>query len=387
MVDGLAARGVDTWLISHDSDRVELEERFRRCPDRLLLSPSLPGMARMFTAGEKLPDGLRNLAWAVTQLERQYAMAPRIRQLVREHAIDVVHQPIGIAPGIPSPLTNLGAPLVVGPLNGGLSMPPGFADRDPAMARAVQRARKPLGRLAHSVVRGKLQASVVFVANERTRDVLPTRAAVQSALMPESAVNLRDWEPKDHDQPAEGPVRFVYLGRLVAYKSADLLLESFADVARTVDARLELIGDGPLLPALQEQVTRLGLADHVVFGGWMSKTQAAQRLRSSDIYVLPTLREAGGTSVLEAMASGLPSVVADWGGPAEYVDTSVGIRVSVASRQRFVSDFAAAMIDLASDPQRRAAMGQAARTRVAEHYDWDVLIDSLLSTYRRLAQI
>ncbi len=84
-------------------------------------------MTPVFTHGEKLADRPRAVAWAVTQIERQPAMAGRIRHLVGELAIDVVHQPIGVAPSMPSPLTRLGVPLVIGPLNGGMVMPPAFA--------------------------------------------------------------------------------------------------------------------------------------------------------------------------------------------------------------------------------------------------------------------
>ena len=145
----LRRRGVAAWLVAHDSDREELTAEFAAEPERLVLTSSLPGMGPVFPLGEKLPDGPRAVAWAVTQLERQLAMVPVIRRLVSELGIDVVHQPIGIAPGVPSPLRRLGAPLVVGPLNGGMVMPPAFRDRDPRLARVTQALRRPIGAAGH----------------------------------------------------------------------------------------------------------------------------------------------------------------------------------------------------------------------------------------------
>ena len=121
LFDRLRQHGVDAWLVAHDGDRAELTERFADCPDRLILTRGWRSLSQVFTFGQKLPDGLRSVAWGITQVERQQAMVGEIRKLVRELSIDVVHQPIGIAPNMPSPLTRLGAPLVVGPLNGGLS--------------------------------------------------------------------------------------------------------------------------------------------------------------------------------------------------------------------------------------------------------------------------
>jgi glycosyltransferase involved in cell wall biosynthesis len=424
LFDRLRGHGVDAWLVAHDGDRTELTERFADCPDRLILTRGWRSLSQVFTFGQKLPDGLRSVAWGITQVERQQAMVGEIRRLVRELSIDVVHQPIGIAPNMPSPLTRLGAPLVVGPLNGGLSMPPAFRARESRTARIVQTARRPVGHAAHQVLRGKLEASVVLAANEHTRALLPKPALTRSRIMPESAVIFDDWPAKDRGAGAgagagaggaggaggldgvgrvdgvggvrspnaagvvdPAPIRFVYLGRLVAYKSPDLLLEGFvqfARSARTVDARLEIIGDGPMRTELEAEAGRLGVTDRVTFAGWLSKSDASARLRASDVFVHPSLREPGGTSVLEAMATGLPCIVADWGGPAEYVQDGTGIRISVASREAFVGNIADAMAQLATNPQLRSDMGAKARARVAEYYDWDVLTAQLVKIYQEL---
>jgi glycosyltransferase involved in cell wall biosynthesis len=398
LFDRLRQHGVDAWLVAHDGDRAELTERFADCPDRLILTRGWRSLSQVFTFGQKLPDGLRSVAWGITQVERQQAMVGEIRKLVHELSIDVVHQPIGIAPNIPSPLTRLGAPLVVGPLNGGLSMPPAFRGRDSRTARMVQAARRPVGHAAHHVIRGKLEASVVLAANEHTRALLPPPALARSRIMPESAVIFGDWPAKDHrvagaagaagvDAPgarAAAPIRFVYLGRLVAYKSPDLLIEGFALASKTVDARVEIIGDGPMRADLEALAKRLGVADRVTFAGWLTKPEASARLRDSDVFVHPSLREPGGTSVLEAMATGLPCIVADWGGPAEYIEDGTGIRVSVASRDTFVANIADGMTRLAADPGLRQDMGMKARARVAEYYDWDVLTAQLVKIYQEL---
>ena len=389
LFDRLRRHGVDAWLVAHDGDRVELTERFADCPDRLILTRGWRSLSQVFTFGQRLPDGLRSVAWGITQVERQQAMVGEIRRLVRQLSIDVVHQPIGIAPNMPSPLTRLGAPLVVGPLNGGLSMPPAFRGRESRTARIVQSARRPVGHAAHHVLRGKLEASVVLAANEHTRALLPEPALTRSRIMPESAVIFDDWPAKDYRAEVGDatPIRFVYLGRLVAYKSPDLLLEGFAQfarAARTIDARLEIIGDGPMRADLEAQAGRLGVTDRVTFAGWLTKPDASARLQASDVFVHPSLREPGGTSVLEAMVTGLPCIVADWGGPAEYVQDGTGIRVSVASREAFVGNIADALARLATNPQLRNDMGAKARARAAEYYDWDVLTAQLVKIYQEL---
>lgn len=382
----LRRRGVEAWLVAHDSDRDELLAEFADEPERLVLTSSLPGMRPVFTLGEKLPDGPRLLAWGVTQVERQIAMVPVIRRLVAELGIDVVHQPIGIAPGMPSPLRKLGAPVVIGPLNGGMVMPPAFRGRDPRLARFTQALRRPVGAATHRVLRGKLEAATVLVANERTRELLPAAARRVSHLMPESAVVVADWPEKTDGAASDGVVRFVFLGRLVPYKSPDLAIRAFARARARTDVRLEIIGDGPLRPSLEALAAELGVSDAVDFRGWLGKSEISGRLRAADVFLFPSLREPGGTVVLEAMASGLPSIVADWGGPAEYIQDGSGIRVDVSSPERFIEDMAAAIVTLAEDPDLRRSAGSAARARVAAEYDWDVLVDRLLQLYAEIGR-
>ncbi len=151
---------------------------------------------------------------------------------------------------------------------------------------------------------------------------------------------------------------------------------------RCPQARLEILGDGDERQALEAQSERLGLADRVEFAGWVTADEAARRLRGSDVFVLPSLRESGGVVLLEAMAVGLPVVASRWGGPGVHVDDATGIRVAPDTRDGFVAGLADAMIRLAESPELRETMGRAAIRRVESGtYDWDRKIDRFLEIY------
>jgi glycosyltransferase involved in cell wall biosynthesis len=103
--------------------------------------------------------------------------------------------------------------------------------------------------------------------------------------------------------------------------------------------------------------------------------------------VLPSLRECGGTVILEAMAMGLPVIATRWGGPANYVDDSMGIRVAPDTRESFIGGLAEAMIELAESPQLRRQMSEAARRRAGtNYYDWDSKADRMLEIFRQTLQ-
>jgi hypothetical protein len=86
--------------------------------------------------------------------------------------------------------------------------------------------------------------------------------------------------------------------------------------------------------------------------------------------------------ILEAMASGLPVVATNWGGPRDYLDDSCGILVEPASRRQFVNGLAEAMVRLATNQELRRQMGDAGRRKVVEKFDWQRKVDSMLEIYR-----
>jgi glycosyltransferase involved in cell wall biosynthesis len=116
------------------------------------------------------------------------------------------------------------------------------------------------------------------------------------------------------------------------------------------------------------------------------QVECAHKLKDSDVFVLPSLYECGGAVVLEAMACGLPVIATKWGGPLDYIDQSCGILVEPTSRPAFVQGLAAAMLDLATNPDRRRSMGDAGRRRAADEFDWQRKVDRILEIYRRSAR-
>jgi glycosyltransferase involved in cell wall biosynthesis len=381
----LRARDVPAWLLTHSSARAELTELLP--PDelaRVTFASGLPGFGPVFTWGERLPTGPRTIAWAITQMERQAAMVPVARRLVRDLGIDVVHQPISVSPVIPSPLAGLGVPVVMGPLNGAMELPPGLRGRDSAVYALTKAVRPVVASVANQLVRGRRRAAAVLVANDRTRLLLPGPVRRRAMEFPETGVVLSSWPAGATGQaggPA-GPTRFLFAGRLVGWKAVDILLDAFALVSRQVPAELEIVGDGPERDRLTRQAAQIG--EGITFPGWLDPAGLGRRMRACDVFVSPSLQESGGIAVLEAMASARPVVASAWGGHLSTVDSDTGVLVDVSSREILVRGLADAMVTLARDPALRARLGEAGRHRVAARYDWDVLVDRLLSLYDQI---
>ena len=178
-------------------------------------------------------------------------------------------------------------------------------------------------------------------------------------------------------------VHFVFLGRLIDWKAVDLLLEAFVAVVAQTDAVLEIIGDGDIRGELEAQTARLGIDSSVIFSGWLSQEQCALKMQQADTMIFPSLRECGGAVVMEVMAVGLPVIATNWGGPADYLDSTCGILVEPSSREGFVKGLTEAMLKLAQSPELRESMGSAGYSRVRELFDWERKVDRMIEIYQQ----
>lgn len=383
----LRSRGIEAWLVVHSRTRDELTALFPNDLDRIRFVPETFLHKVLWWSEVPLPKRLSSFTFGLlSRLLTQRQARRIIRRLVAEHQVDVVHQPIPLAAKECSFLYDLGAPLVIGPLNGAMEFPPAFRRRQSAFESLCMSAGRWASNMVNRLIPGKLQAAIVLVANERTRQALPSGIRGKVVTLIDNCVDLATWKPSERTEaPADQPVRFVYLGRLVDWKAVDLLLEAFPAVARQSTATLDIIGDGALRNELEAQARRLGIADRVRFLGWKTQAQCAVELQSAAALILPSLYECGGAVVLEAMGVGLPVVATDWGGPADYVDATCGFLVHPSSRETFITGLSDAMLKLASDPLLRRQFGEAARRRVVEKFDWQKKVDRTLQIYAEAA--
>jgi glycosyltransferase involved in cell wall biosynthesis len=164
----------------------------------------------------------------------------------------------------------------------------------------------------------------------------------------------------------QGP-RLLFVGRLAAVKGLPVLFEALkALVPRHPGLMLELIGDGSERAGLERRVAAAGLGDHVRFLGYRGQAEVADRLRETDVFVLPSFAEGVPVVLMEAMASRVPVVATRVAGVGELVrDGESGFTVPPGDPVAL----AAAIDALLADPALCARMGEAGRAHVAAEYD------------------
>lgn len=181
-------------------------------------------------------------------------------------------------------------------------------------------------------------------------------------------------------------VRIGTVGRLQPVKDQKTLLIALAEVfQRRPDlrerARIVVVGDGPLRTELQTRAGALGLAEHVLFAGASSNVH--EWLRTLDVFVLPSLNEGISNTLLEAMATGLPTLVTAVGGNVELVreDDCGGL-----FRPGDAGALASRLIAYLDSPMARRRDGAAARARCEERFSLRSMLSGYESLYRGLLQ-
>ena len=172
-------------------------------------------------------------------------------------------------------------------------------------------------------------------------------------------------EGRDSVRPYAGSEpRLLCIGRLIPVKGHLVLLRALAQArAREPSLVLEIAGQGPLEPALKAYAKELGLSGAVRFLGYVSPIQAA--IEGAAAVVVPSLGEGFGMVALEAMERSRPVIASDVGGLPEIVsDCETGFVVPAGDAEALAD----AMIALASDLPRAAAMGEAGRRRALESF-------------------
>lgn len=239
------------------------------------------------------------------------------------------------------------------------------------------RGRKILDR-----VTGSRNAALVAVSRAVAEDFQRHMGWRNIRVVP-NGVDLQAFAPAARggaaaEWPAPG-LRLLSVGRLHPQKGHRVLLDAIGR-AREAGTPLSLLvaGEGAERAALEAQAGALGLQGQVRLAG---RRDVHALLASADVFVFPSLYEAVGIALLEAMASGLPVVASRTGGIPEVVEDGVsGILVAPGDAE----DLARALVSLDRDPERRRRLGAAARAR-AEAFDIRVTVRALEDLYDEVA--
>ena len=370
----LQRQGVRVHQITHKRVKAELDR-------------SYPGLSITY-----IPDTLLEkllYRWKLSEQALNFiflrSAAKRVKALLRDNPGAVVHFTSPVSPILPYPSIP-GALVVIGPINGNIHYPPAFQHRE-KLAYKIRRWLHPSMQFLHKhSFSGKRKADALLVAGgQRTYDSLRMAGCTDNQFVDsiDSGVlnRLNDTERITH---AGANLKFFHNGRLVEHKGTDLVVKSLTKTRNQI--QLDIIGRGPELAKLRSLVGQLRLEGRVKFIEWVpDHNDLARMLREYRAFVFPSLAEANGIVVQEAMVQGLPVIACDWGGPGLLVTPQTGILIEPVSEEFVIDQLAIAMDLLAENGELAESMSLNGRKRALERgFLWSGVIRDWRKVYQEV---
>ncbi|MEO0793780.1 MAG: glycosyltransferase family 4 protein [Verrucomicrobiota bacterium] len=333
------------------------------------------------TLGWTIYSAFYNLAYPVFEKKLWRMIEARINN----GEFDLVHRVTPLSPTTSSPIAKrlhrAKVPFVVGPLNGGVPWPAGF-DEIRRQEKEWLSYVRGLYKLTPGLNKTRDLADALLLASDHTfgETVTTSDRRDKAVYIPENAIDPTRF-PMSEKPAMNGCLKIAFVGRLVPYKGAVTLLEAAIPLLKTHRVHLDIIGDGSEMGRLKDLVAVHHLEESVNLLGWIPHEQLHERLRQSDVFAFPSVREFGGGVVLEAMALGLAPVVADYAGPTELLPEDCGWRVPFNNTVDLRNGFTHVLKELVSDPEEVRARGDRACRFVRENFTWPAKARQMRQVY------
>jgi glycosyltransferase involved in cell wall biosynthesis len=299
---------------------------------------------------------------------------------IKAGAFDVVHRITPMSPTLPSPIARESkVPFILGPLNGGLPWPEGYGQERDREKEWLVKLREAYRYLPFYRSSYEKSAAILAAFGHTLRD-LPKSALPRAINFPEVGIDpelFRAPLPRQGDR-----LTFLFAGRLVPYKLPGLAIECFAQSQALREHRLLIVGDGPEREAMELSIAEHKLHDSVQMLGKKPQREVAELMRQADVFVFPSIRELGAGVVVEAMASGLCCVAADYGGPADLLADGRGVKVPLGPKNRLAEDFTRELEKVAANPGLAREYGERGRQYALANLTWDIKAQRTVDIYR-----
>lgn len=363
----LAERGIRVHVLTVTDGREQIEA-FRAIHPNPLISFSYVSVPKRF----RHTTGMHYAFW-------QWLAVKVARQVHRRSPFDLVHHVTYSSIHVPTQLWRLGLPTIFGPVGGGQVTPASMLEAF-GSSRRSEKLRTAFTRLLPFSIPHRLwlrKMTIVLATNSDTFRLVKALGKKEvepwfDAALPQSFFAR---EPRKFG-PTNGPLRLVWIGRMVPRKALPLTLDIMARVQRP--ATLTIIGDGLPPEQVHRMIADRGLTDRVHWAGRLNRDQVRSAYLEHDALLFAGLRDSCPAQLVEAMGLGVPVITLDHHGARDLVPEGTGIKVPVTDLQGVVRDMAAAVDSYADlSPSDKTAMSKAAwtfartlsYTEGAEHFD------------------
>ncbi len=320
----------------------------------------------------------------------QFGLMFLARRLHREQPFDLCHHISYGAFRQASWLGFVGPPFVFGPVGGGEDAPWRLKRSLPLGEKARELARALVNRVATANPLWHLalsRADLVFARTEETKARLPRRVRERTLVAQETGAP-HGLLPLASPPVAGQRVELLFAGRLLGLKGVQFAVRAVAGLrARGRQVRLTVIGSGPMLAPLKALCSRLNLTEEdVAFIPFLPQRELFARYAAAHVFMFPSLRDAGGNVVQEALSAGVPVVCLKLGGPPSFVNSSCGVVVparDVRDEDELVGRLVDAVDSVTASVPHWRSLHEGALVR-AEQLTWERQIEHIQAEIRRV---
>ena len=357
----------ELWVLTRESNRDTIEPWIAKNPEFAgihFLYFDLPKWARFWKKGMRGVRTYYNI-W-------QFCTNHIVKRTMRENGIKVFHH---LTYGnVMWKVSSYGQKqfFVWGPVGGLETIPAEYSNHYSKKSRLIEWAR----RLAIKTLplnigfkRRCKNADLILCKTDITRTLIPAKHRNKSVLFTDVAVEKQSTVDGATCKTNDG-VEFITVGRLDAWRGFDLVIESFARIAKSnMRAHLTIVGKGADKERLKRIVEQQGLQEQVTFTGKVKMDEYYRLLAASDVVVNASLKEGAVTVSFDSMAMGKPLICLDTTGYTRYFSNDYAVVIPRTGRDEVICNLAAAMKRL-TDEDERKAIGEKARD-IGTQFSWE----------------
>lgn len=228
------------------------------------------------------------------------------------------------------------------------------------------------------------RSRAILITLEYVKDIIEEKYHSKMVEIFDTGIDCQLYK-KDPAQQETENFTILFVGRLVKYKGAELLVKAIHQLKVTRRLKenifVHLVGSGAEEETLQNLVNQYQLGDTITFFGNISKEEVKSHYQESSLFCYPSLKEASGNALLEAMSFELPIITIDNGGPKYMCPDQGAIKIPITDEITIVNEIANSILKLYEDKELANRMGKLNREYCIEEYDWHALEKKIYSFF------
>lgn len=309
-----------------------------------------------------------------------YGIAKRLHD--SEH-FDLIHfvGPIGYRE--PGYLWKMDIPYMWGPIGGADNASIKLLKKSPLSSKFKFWIRNIINSLqlkySHQLKRALSRTDLLLTATSENQTIFKKRFGKPNFYLPENSIttsvtlnyNKFSDETKYH---------LIVIGRLVAGKAVNILLEALTYLSNRHKIIVDIVGDGPMRTAWETYARRNHLESIVKWYGELPRTEAVKLFNEAHLHVVTSVKEGNPTTIWEAMSYGVPTMSFDHCGMHDTICDKCGILIPIHTYDQCVHDLAKEIDNLIDHPERFKQLAEGV-LQCAKKYSWDKREKIILDCY------